>query len=263
MIPNHDDPLSMSATGGNLEFSIRALTLPALWAFLGRGQNVTPDDFGLITLLEIKEEKIMATKIPYVNQPGSIVRILHKIQEAKAPDRFTQDFLETKLGFRGGNFRQFIPLAKKLGFLNTDGTPSELYKKFRNSESSGAAMAAALKAGYKELFDRNEYANGLTKEQFKGLVVEVTGLESKSRVVQLVCQTFDKLKQIADFEKALTSTTVESKGEEDGGRQQDEEGKQDFDLNLAYTINLVLPKTDDPAVFNAIFRALRENLIRR
>ena len=89
----------------------------------------------------------MASKLPYVNQPGSIVKILSKIKEAKTPDRFTQDFLETKLGCRGGNYRQFIPLAKRLSLLNTDGSPTELYKKFRNESTSGSALAESLRAG--------------------------------------------------------------------------------------------------------------------
>jgi hypothetical protein len=42
-----------------------------------------------------------------------------------------------------------------------------------------------------------------------------------------------------------------------------EESRDDLRLNLAYTINLVLPKTDDVAVFNAIFKSLRENLLRK
>ena len=37
----------------------------------------------------------------------------------------------------------------------------------------------------------------------------------------------------------------------------------DIGLNLSYTINLVLPKTDDVAVFNAIFKSLRENLLKK
>ena len=68
----------------------------------------------------------METKLPYVVQPGSIKKILDKIKDAKTPDRFTTDFLDTKLGFRGGNSRQFIPLAKKLGLLNSDGTDGSL-----------------------------------------------------------------------------------------------------------------------------------------
>jgi len=41
------------------------------------------------------------------------------------------------------------------------------------------------------------------------------------------------------------------------------EGQEELQLNLAYTINLVLPKSDDVAVFNAIFRSLRDNLLRK
>jgi hypothetical protein len=33
-------------------------------------------------------------------------------------------------------------------------------------------------------------------------------------------------------------------------------------LNLSYTINLNLPPTSDIAVFNAIFKSLKENLLR-
>jgi hypothetical protein len=210
----------------------------------------------------------MATKLPYVNQPGSIVKILEKVRHAQTPERFTTDFLETKLGFRGGNYRQFMPLAKKLGFLGSDGRPTDTYRQFRNDATSGAAMAQALRLGYRELFERNEYAHSLSKEQFKGLVVEVTGLASDSRVVQLVCQTFEGLKKLADFDVALPKgEQAAAPGEPapGGGSSEKPPRAQDSDisLNLAYTINLVLPKSDDPAVFNAIFRALRDNLLRK
>ena len=34
-------------------------------------------------------------------------------------------------------------------------------------------------------------------------------------------------------------------------------------LNLSYTINLNLPETSDVEVFNAIFRSLKDNLLKR
>jgi len=223
----------------------------------------------------------MAGKIPYVNQPGSIARILKKIKEAKTPERFTQDFLETKLACRGGNYRQFIPFAKKLGLLNTDGSPTDIYKKYRNTATSEAALAEAVRIGYREIFERNEYANTLNREQIKGLVVEITGLESNNRVVQLICQTFETLKTLANFEVRLPKDAPE--GEIDAGESPDASAGlgtglgagagtsvgggtgigSELGLNLSYTINLVLPKTDDPAVFNAIFRSLRDNLLRK
>jgi hypothetical protein len=204
----------------------------------------------------------MATKLPYVNVPGTMVKIFNKVKEAQTPERFTDDFLETKLGFKGGPARQFIPLSKKLGLLKSDGIPTELYKKFRNSSTSGAAMAQALKIGYREAFERNEYANVLDKEKFKGLVVEVTGSEAKGKVVQLICHTFESLKKFANFEVKLTEAAKEEKISKEDEIHKPTETRE-FDLNLSYTINLVLPKTEDPAVFNAIFRSLRDNLLRK
>lgn len=191
-------------------------------------------------------------------------KILGKIREAKSPDRFNQDFLQTKLGFKGGNYRQFIPLAKKLGLLNSDGTPSDLYKSLRNPTTSKVALAQAIKNAYAELFDRNEFAGSLKKEELKGLVVEITGLEPKDRVVALICQTFEILKSEADFESKLKDEEEGTGGEEDGGDSEGSGGGgRAFDLRLGYTINLVLPKTDDPAVFNAIFKSLRDNLLKK
>jgi len=42
-------------------------------------------------------------------------------------------------------------------------------------------MATALRAAYKEAFDRNEYAYDLPKEKFKNLIVEMTGLKASDR----------------------------------------------------------------------------------
>ena len=205
----------------------------------------------------------MASTLPYVTRPGAMVKILDKIKAAKEPDRFNKDFLETKLGFRGGNNVQFIPLGKKLGLLNTDASPTDLYKKFRNNTYSKAAMATAIKTGYSEAFERNEYAGSLSKEKFKELIVEITGRAKDDEVVRRICLTFESLKELADFEATLDDGIPEKPLENKPPKPPSNEELKDINMNLAYTINLVLPKTDDPAVFNAIFNSLRENLLRK
>lgn len=88
---------------------------------------------------------------PFMNGYGTATKILNKMKEAQTPDRFTQDFLSTKLGFPGGTAKPFIALAKRIGFLESDGRPTDIYKSFRNPSQSKAAMAAALKKGYSQL----------------------------------------------------------------------------------------------------------------
>src|SRR4051812_32045909 len=96
------------------------------------------------------------------------------IKNASTPQRFTQDFLSTKLGMKGGSARPVIPFLKRIGFLNSDGTPTELYRQFRNPASAGAATAQALRHGFASLYEVNEYAHDLPDKDLKGIVVQVT-----------------------------------------------------------------------------------------
>ncbi|MGQ0602909.1 MAG: DUF5343 domain-containing protein [Anaerolineales bacterium] len=199
---------------------------------------------------------------PFMNSYNLVPKILQKMKEAKTPERFTQDYLANTLGFPGGSARPFVSFAKRLGLLSTDGVPTELYHQFRNPDHSKGAMARAMKVGYADLFTRNENAHKLDRKGLEGLIVQATGLDSGSTTLRSIVGTFENLKPLADFGQAGTSSEKPILPEMPllpiGG---DEE--EDIKLNLSYTINLVLPKTDDVAVFNAIFRALRENLLRR
>lgn len=206
--------------------------------------------------------------IPYMSAPGAVTKILEKIKTAGTPTTFNADFLSTKLGFKGGNYRTFISWAKKMGLLSTDGTPTQLYKSFRNTSKSGASLAKAFKTGYKELYTRNEYCHDLDRKRFKGLVMEATGESSDSAKVDRIVSTFFNAKALADFDKELTTednSTSENVTAQTGSMprqniQIPKRGKK-VDLGINYTINLVLPKTDDPAIYNAIFKSLRENLL--
>ncbi|MCK1679399.1 DUF5343 domain-containing protein [Bradyrhizobium sp. 147] len=197
-----------------------------------------------------------------------MTKILDKIIEASQPERFTQDFLATKLGYSSGSARPMIPLLKKLGFIATDGAPTGLYSQFRNPENRGAAMAQALRAAYKEIYDRNEYAHDLTRDKLKNLVVEITGLEPDNQTVTAIVGTFWNLKAYADFEKAPATdngngkVTVLEKTEPVVPPVSPAAVSTPSGLNLSYTINLNLPETTDVEVFNAIFRSLKENLLK-
>ena len=142
----------------------------------------------------------MPAQLPYLVSPGLIPKILTKIEEAKRPDRFTQDFLGTKLGYASGSARAVIPLLKRMGFLNSDGSPTALYDQFRNSDTPGVAVAQGIRNAYAELFERNKYAGDLQRDKLKSLVMEVTGAAHDDRTVELTLSTFSKLKELADFD---------------------------------------------------------------
>lgn len=214
----------------------------------------------------------MAENLPYMVSTGLIPKILGKITEARRPDRFTQDFLETKLGFSGGSARAVISLLKRIELLSSDGTPTELYDQFRNPDTQAYAMSKAIKIGYKELFDRNEYAYELSRDKLIGKIMEITGLEKDNRATIAMAGTFIALKEFADFETAPLeiSETHESQDDQiikeinlpnENMARQNIKPAENLGFNVAYTINLNLPETTNPDVFNAIFKSLKENLL--
>ncbi len=210
---------------------------------------------------------------PFVNATGSIQRIFDKIQEAKTPTKFTVDFLAEVIGARGGSSRPFIPLLKRLGFLGGDGSPTARYRSFRNPDSAGSAMAAALREGYADLYQRNEYVHELDRDRLKNLVVESTGLEAESSTVRAIVGTFEALKSYADFEATNEGLGLEDElplsadadsSSPSGGDSRETRTNPErhaTKLGVTYQINVVMPSTDDPAVFAAIFRAMKEHLL--
>lgn len=189
------------------------------------------------------------------------------------------------LGIRGGNARAIIPLLKRMNFLNADGTPTLLYDRYRNDETRAVALAEGIRKAYDDVFSRNQFAFNLPKDKFSSLVTEMTGLAKDSQVGRSVVSTFFTLKDGADFEGGATDLKP---AETNGAQMADPPAtpppaapltppvppphQQQFqnpppppegvEFRVGYTINLNLPETTNPDVFNAIFKSLKEHLLR-
>jgi hypothetical protein len=210
---------------------------------------------------------------PYMNSTGLISKILAKIAEAQKPERFTTDYLTTVLGYGSGSARPIIPLLKRLNFLQGDGAPTSLYARFRNPSERGPAMLEGLKAAYADLYARNEYVHSLSKEKLRDLVVEVTGLERENQIVTAIVGSVLALKAAGNVGDATSAAATHAPSPTehappvsapmtiDRRDLPPRRPGQEFGLNLAYTINLNLPVSADAEVFNAIFKALKENLL--
>lgn len=210
----------------------------------------------------------MAT-LPYVTASGNIRRALDGIVSAATPERVTQDFVKTILQIPGGSGDQMTSYLKKIGFAAPDGSPTELYRQFRNQGTRGQAAAAALKKAYEPLYRRNEYMHELPEAKLKGLIIEETGAEEGSSAVSCVMSAIKALKAYADFsgQDSHTNVIIQSEPQyREANSSEIPEGVKSatsgLGLNLSYTINLNLPATSDIAVFNAIFKSLKENLLR-
>ncbi len=202
------------------------------------------------------------TSLPYLNASGTISKVLTKIKEAETPPRFSQDYLATTLQMPGGSAKPVIPFLKRTGFLASDGAPTELYKRFRGAES-GAAAAEALRLGYGPIYRINEYAHDATDAKLKDMIVQATGAEKGSNRVGAIASSFKALKTFADFAAQGKDANGQADAAgDDTARDRRDDRDVPVGIQLGYTINLQLPPTADIAVFDAIFRSLKEHLIR-
>jgi hypothetical protein len=208
----------------------------------------------------------MAATLPYVTAPGNVEKALKGIQSAATPPTVNQDFVKTILKIPGSSGNEMTAFLRKIGFAGSDGSPTETYKKFRNQATEGLAAAEALTFGYKALYVRNEYMHELPDDKVRGLIIEETGEEKDSRVVGMIVSCIKALKKYAKW----TPEPVEEKPENphlpvpaasDAPPRPDRMART-LGMNLSYTINLNLPATTDVAVFNAIFKSLKEHLLK-
>lgn len=201
--------------------------------------------------------------LPYVTATGNVEKALLGIKSAATPDKVNQDFVKTILKIPGGSGDQINSFLKKIGFVNGDNSPSDLYKRFRNNSSTGAAAFEAMRFAYAPLTKRNEYWYAASDDDLRGLIIEETGQGDDSSVASLILNTIKQLKKFAKFEKE-PEVQPPAVIEQPPVVQQPQlpPPGQSLGLNVGYTINLNLPATSDIAVFNAIFKSLRENLLR-
>ena len=211
----------------------------------------------------------MALPDSWTNKPSAIKDYLEAIRQAEPPDRFSIKFLDN-LGFKSTNDRKFIAVLKSLGFLDADGKPTQRYFEYLDLSQSEAVLAEAIREAFGDLFAINKDAHKLETEQVKNKLKTLYAGAKKTTVIGYIANTFTALVACADFEAADAKgkPAPQKKGADEGVKDKKKaspERQQPIGDRLAvdglqYHINIVLPESRDQAVYDAIFKALRDHL---
>jgi Family of unknown function (DUF5343) len=214
----------------------------------------------------------MALPDSYVLKPSSIPAYFDSILDAQAPERFSYKFLEN-LGFTSTNDRLLIGLLKELGFLNTDGAPQPRYYEFLDRSRSKQVLADAVREAFSDLFAVNKKANELNKDDVKNKLRTLYAGKKSDELIDRIARTFTALVEYADFSSppspSETSATAVTLAEPKRTTHHEEprapESKPPRAAplgvgSLQYQINIVLPESRDQAVYDAVFKSLREHL---
>lgn len=215
----------------------------------------------------------MALPDSYTMKAGSIPAYFDAMLDAQPPERFSLKFLEN-LGFTSTNDRLFIGILKDLGFLNRDGQPQSRYFEFMDRTRARLALADGIRESYADLFAVNTKANEFAAQEAKNKLRTLYAGKKTDLVIGLIAKTFRALCDYADFSAASQPRKEHRALEEDRptpSEEREPQHRQPTDeivtpaakikvSGLQYHINIVLPDSRDQAVFDAIFKSMREHL---
>ncbi|WP_089875541.1 MULTISPECIES: DUF5343 domain-containing protein [unclassified Leifsonia] len=210
----------------------------------------------------------MSLPSAYLTSTKNTSDILRAMQAAQAPDRFTIKFLEG-LGFAGSNDRAMVNVLKALGMLNESGVPTRRYHEYLDQTRSELVLAEAIREAYSDLFRVNKNANTMSQSDVRNKMKTLSEGSYTDRVLTAMAATFAALVKSADFSKAQQAPDPDEDEQEDeaAGTPEDDRlgdprgGQKSGKIgDLVYNINIHLPESRDPAVYNALFKSLKEHL---
>lgn len=215
----------------------------------------------------------------YLITAKNLEAFFNSIINAQPPKKFTLKFLE-QLEFKSTNDRLLIGLLKALNFIDSDGVPQQKYFEFIDQTQSKEVLAEVIKDVYSDLFAINLKANELSENEVKNKLKTIFAGSKSDKVLTYMAKTFRGLCDYADFSSTKTtnqslSVNKQIKDETEyseykqNDRQFDNENPQntfklinkEITTEMHYNIQIHLPETRDMAVYDAIFRSLKEHLL--
>ena len=140
----------------------------------------------------------MALTNAYLQTTKNLQSIINSVVSAKAPERFTNKFLED-LGFKSSNDRLYIGLFKALGLLDENSAPTSRYHQLLDQAETGKVLAMGIQEAYEDLFALRKDAYKLTIDEVKGKLKTLTQGQKSDNIIQLMSNTFKALCDIADW----------------------------------------------------------------
>lgn len=210
----------------------------------------------------------MALATSYLVTTKNFDAIFTALLSAKAPTSLTTGFLKT-LGFTSSNDSLYIRLFKDLGLIDSANAPTDKYFRFLDQSESKKVIAECVEEAYSDLFAINKKAYELSAADVKNKFKTLTQGSKEDNILALMANTFKALCDYAEWTKTPAKKQdppeiKDPKPPSDPPKENPEGNLGDRKIikpNLHYNIQIHLPETRDTAVYDAIFRSLKEHLL--
>ena len=200
----------------------------------------------------LKEDEM--AEYPYVLVLKKLRDFMKHIQTAGVPPKVTLNYIKAA-GFKSSNDERIPVVLRFIGFIDSAGTPTEAYKKYRDKAKAPIVLGNAIREAYAELFKMYPDAYQKDSEALRNFFSGYT--TAGERVLSAIVSTFQTLCSDASFEipeavhKEPTAPTPPPPA------VSKTLGIQSLTINL----QLTLPETTNSKVYEEIFKAMRTYLL--
>jgi hypothetical protein len=195
---------------------------------------------------------------PYTSNTARIKTLFEKVKSSGVPDKITLKLLSA-WGFKSKNDRPFLPILKFIGFVDSSGAPTELYKAFRSDKTGPAVLAQALRQSYATLFHLYPDAYQKDNEALRHFFSSNTTVGANT--LEFMVRTFKTLCENANFEVEEVTLPPPNASLTPGpvARNLTTQGSSGYTINV--NIQLTLPATDNPTIYENLFAAMKKHIL--
>ena len=155
-----------------------------------------------------------------------------------------------------------------MGLLDGSGVPTSTYFEFLDRTQTSRILGKQIMEAYSDLYALNKEAHKMSETEVKNKFRTLTQGSKSDNVLGLMAKTFKALSSLADYNTASLissnqdeSYEVEEEDSNDRRQQIGEIINKSITTEMHYNIQIHLPETKDVAVYDAIFKSLKEHLL--
>lgn len=188
----------------------------------------------------------------YVYSVGQINDVLDKIKETGRPDKLTLTYVQNTWLLKNAQYSAVLKILEDMGFLTSDGIPTDIYAEFQNPDHSGRVLAEGVKKVYPTLFKAYPNAQDMPKETLEGYLKQHTGADKA--VIDKIYGTIKRLCSLADFGIASSSTSTTTNGSSTS--------LVNLPIPITMNIQIVIPSDATAEQYDKIFSSIKKNLLK-
>lgn len=205
--------------------------------------------------------------IPALISTNVISRLLDSIKKTGVPEKVDRTYLKS-IGFASTNDLSLIPLFKSLGFLDSSGKPTEIFRDYRakGPDDANKVLGDAIKACYSQLF--SVYPDAYRKDDealttwFRANIDKGEATQTRAlKTFKTLCShaSFDEMSAPAEAppRDEITSNGAATKTvAADLSQQVRSYATPDVTIN----ITLQIAATNDATIYDKFFMSMRKHL---